>query len=101
MITLDYAKKRLDEAIRNGTQEDIYYWRGYRDAVKACNSDDNKCNQYETVKDKICPLTHALCKEAHCAWWCGFAQDCAVPLLAGMFADSDVCQTRFVVGEKQ
>lgn len=33
---LAYAEKRLDEAIRNGTNEDIHYWRGYRDAVSRC-----------------------------------------------------------------
>lgn len=31
---LAYAEKKLDEAIRNGTQEDIHYWRGYRDAMQ-------------------------------------------------------------------
>lgn len=54
----------------------------------------------ETSKEKICPLSLSgevwtACVEAECAWWCGFAQDCAVPLLAGMFADSDVCKTAF------
>lgn len=37
----------------------------------------------------------AECTEAECAWWCGFAKDCAVPLLAGMFAESDACNTKF------
>ena len=30
---LAYAEKKLDEAIKNGTDADIHYWRGYRDAV--------------------------------------------------------------------
>ena len=33
---LAYADKKLDEAIRNGTDADIHYWRGYRDAVSRC-----------------------------------------------------------------
>lgn len=55
----------------------------------------------ETSKGKICPfmLTEPpftrLCVAEKCAWWCGFAQDCAVLLLAGMFVDSDVCRTKF------
>lgn len=37
----------------------------------------------------------AICAETECSWWCGFAQDCSVPLLAGMFAGSDACNTKF------
>lgn len=48
----------------------------------------------ETAKDTICPLSGKPCKAEACAWWCKFAKDCAVPLLAGMFADSDVCNNR-------
>lgn len=51
--------------------------------------------EMEAAKDKICPLTGKVCKENVCAWWCEFAKDCAVPLLAGMFADSDVCNNRW------
>lgn len=49
----------------------------------------------ETAKDKVCPMSGRPCKEEACAWWCKFAKDCAVPLLAGMFADSDVCNNRW------
>lgn len=42
----------------------------------------------ETSKNKICPLSARPCKESSCAWWHGLAEDCAVVLLAGMFADS-------------
>lgn len=42
----------------------------------------------ETARSKRCPLTGSMCRTKFCAWWCGFADDCAVPLLAGMFADS-------------
>lgn len=45
----------------------------------------------ETAKDKICPMSGKLCMKEQCAWWCKFAQDCSVPLLAGMFADSTIC----------
>lgn len=53
----------------------------------------------ESSKGKFCPVIstdgYYVCKESGCAWWCGFAQDCAVPLLAGMFADSETCRTVF------
>ena len=32
------------------------------------------------------------CIGKECAWWCEFARDCAVPLAAGILADSSVCQ---------
>lgn len=41
----------------------------------------------ESSKSKICPLSMRPCKEHSCAWWHGLAEDCAVMLLAGMFAD--------------
>lgn len=31
---LEYAEKKLNEAIQNGTDADIIYWRGYRDGVQ-------------------------------------------------------------------
>lgn len=56
----------------------------------------------ENSEGKICPLisiaytaTTVKCKAEQCAWWRTNAQDCAVPLLAGMFADSDTCPTKF------
>lgn len=54
----------------------------------------------ETSRGKICPLMNMnafspQCIESQCAWWCGFAQDCSVPLLAGMFADSKSCNIEF------
>lgn len=33
---LAYAEKKLAEAIENGTDAEIHYWRGYRDAVSRC-----------------------------------------------------------------
>lgn len=46
MITLEemleYAEKRLDEEIRNGEATDITYWHGYRDAIKAIMSEQDK-----------------------------------------------------------
>ena len=35
------------------------------------------------------------CLGSGCAWWCSFAKECAVPLLAGMFADSEICNNIF------
>lgn len=31
---LAYSEKKLDEMIKNGTDADIEYWRGYRDGVQ-------------------------------------------------------------------
>lgn len=52
---------------------------------------------------KFCPLMvsggnmhiNRRCIGADCSWWCKWASDCSVPLLAGMFADSTVCQSIF------
>ena len=33
---LDYAEKKVSEAIRNGTEYELEYWKGYRDGVKRC-----------------------------------------------------------------
>lgn len=50
---------------------------------------------------KVCPFRangralNIRCTGSGCAWWCDFAQECAVPLLAGMIADSDLCRTAF------
>lgn len=53
--------------------------------------------------DKFCPLMvgggnmycGTSCIGAECAWWCEFAKDCSIPLIAGMFADSDICKNVF------
>ena len=42
----------------------------------------------------------ATCIRKDCAWWCDFADSCAIPLFAGMFADSDICRNIFDKGEK-
>lgn len=44
----------------------------------------------ESAKGKICPMTGKTCAEDKCAWWCEFGQDCAVPLTAGILADSEI-----------
>ena len=52
---------------------------------------------------KICPLLAAasnlkrsfFCQKSGCAWWREYANDCAIPLMVDMFADSDMCKTRF------
>lgn len=48
----------------------------------------------EKCTDKICPIRNDTCTK-DCAWWCEFGRECAVPLLAGMFADSDICRNVF------
>lgn len=53
--------------------------------------------------DKVCPLrlggndyaARPECIGARCSWWCNFANDCSIPLLAGMFADSSVRRNDF------
>lgn len=49
----------------------------------------------ETAGGKLCPIRKKTCNEASCAWWCGFAGDCAVPLLAGLIADSTINRVIF------
>lgn len=52
---------------------------------------------------KVCPLrlnsrdytARLKCIGKECSWWCNFADDCSIPLLAGMFADSSVCRNVF------
>lgn len=44
----------------------------------------------ESAKGKICPMIGKTCAEDKCAWWCDFGQDCAVPLTAGILADSEI-----------
>lgn len=55
---------------------------------------------------KICPICVAgsknavsYCMHEACAWWCDWANDCAIPLIAGMFADSTICQNVFEIPE--
>lgn len=52
--------------------------------------------------NKVCPIMCAgantavcYCIGKDCEWWCDFANSCSVPLLAGMFADSEICRTVF------
>lgn len=35
------------------------------------------------------------CIGASCMWWREYARDCAIPLLADMFADSEICRSVF------
>ena len=52
---------------------------------------------------KVCPIaafggnmhTSAYCIGKDCAWWCEFADSCAVPLMTEILADSTICQTIF------
>lgn len=44
---------------------------------------------------KLCPISmnqKADCIGPVCAWWCKYANDCAVPVIAGVLADSTICQ---------
>ena len=50
---------------------------------------------------KPCPMMiasqmpNAMCIGKDCAWWCEYAKRCAIPLLADMFADSEICRNVF------
>lgn len=51
-------------------------------------------------KEKLCPFLFSseiggCCVKDACSFWCEFADECAIPLLAGMFADSTICQNVF------
>lgn len=35
------------------------------------------------------------CIGKDCSWWCDWANSCSIPLLAGMFADSEICRNVF------
>ena len=58
------------------------------------------------MTDKICPICIAgankyvsRCIGADCVWWCTFSNDCAIPTVAEILADSDVCKTIFLKPE--
>lgn len=43
-----------------------------------------------------CPINKGEdCVYSNCMWWCDFANDCAVPLLAVLISDSDICRSVF------
>lgn len=42
MMSLEQIEARLDDSIKNGTDSDIHYWRGYRDAVAAMQTNNAK-----------------------------------------------------------
>lgn len=42
---------------------------------------------------KTCPIRVECSKK--CAWWCEFANDCAIPTIAGILADSSICRNNF------
>lgn len=50
--------------------------------------------------EKFCPIIGNECMAGKCKFWCGFAEECAVPLLASMFADSSVCLNIFHSSDK-
>ena len=59
------------------------------------------------AKSKSCPIRipfqysnreHCLdakCIGKDCAWWSGWAQDCSIPLIAGILADSTICRNEW------
>ena len=47
------------------------------------------------TSERMCPLLQDDCMGKYCAFWCQWAKDCSIPLLAGMFADSEICRNTF------
>lgn len=47
--------------------------------------------------DKLCPMKqlNGYCIGELCAWWLKFAKECAVPVAAGILADSTICRNIF------
>ena len=43
----------------------------------------------------MCPLFNEKsdflneCRKSNCMWWCGWADNCSIPLLASMYADEN------------
>lgn len=71
-----------------------------KDAIEIANTRPARRKVTES-KEKLCPFKfngkqgQEKCQGEMCAFWCEFAHECAVPLLAGMFADSTICQNVF------
>lgn len=53
------------------------------------------------TSERMCPLLQDDCIGKTCAFWCHWAKDCSVPLLAGMFADSEICRNTFEREDEQ
>ena len=43
---------------------------------------------------KKCPISGE-CRKKACMWWLDFADDCAIPTIAGILADSSICKNGF------
>ena len=77
-------------------------------SVKAFNNfdagraDSSPCTLRMAEHGKYCPImvaganTHVSeCIGKDCAWWLPYANDCALPVVAGILADSTICQNVF------
>lgn len=60
-----------------------------------------------TEEPKVCPIllagsnrfdSHCIGKD--CVWFLNFTNDCAVPVTAGILADSTICQNIFKVEKR-
>lgn len=54
---------------------------------------------------KLCPCIADFkygvpCIGNKCMWWCEFADDCAVPTMAGILADSEISRTVFEASQQ-
>ena len=66
------------------------------------NNDDHISREEMPEHGRYCPImvaganTHvSQCIGKDCAWWLPYANDCALPVVAGILADSTICQNVF------
>ena len=69
--------------------------------LDVCN-DDHISREGMPEHGKYCPIMVAgantlvsQCIGKDCAWWIPYANDCALPVVAGILADSTICQNVF------
>lgn len=53
------TEKRLNDAIKNGTEADVNYWRGYLDAVKAMRSRGKEVSGPCTTSNRLQEISQA------------------------------------------
>lgn len=65
-------------------------------------NDDHISREGMPEHGKYCPIMVAgantyvsQCIGKDCAWWLPYANDCALPVVAGILADSTICQNVF------
>lgn len=68
-----------------------YYWDERKTEVLRIVTETMQKRRAEAKK---CPIAGE-CRKKACMWWLEFAEDCAIPTIAGMIADNEICKTIF------